>query len=139
DPVGAVLREIFESRAPGLSQGLKLVEGEASAYAVVVSPPGRDRCFWAYPGANRTFDSSDIDYDRLPDAGVFHFGYPPLMPRMLAGDGAEMRRVFEGARARGLATSLDMCTPEPGIVDWAPWLEHVLPAVDLFLPSLPEL
>jgi len=116
---------------------------EATSYSIVVNPPGVDRTFLHFPGANDTFAADDVAAAVLSGARIFHFGYPPLMPRMYADDGRELGRLFARARDGGLATSLDMSRPDPateaGRVDWRALLEHVLPLVDVFSPSIGEL
>ncbi len=79
----------------------------------------------------------------LRDTRLFHFGYPPLMRRMYAENGAGLADIFSRARAAGATTSLDMVMPDPtqpgGQADWGAILRRVLPDVTLFVPSLEEL
>ena len=43
---------------------------------------------------------------------VFHFGYPPLMPRMYADGGAQLQTMFSRVRDEsGAVTALDLCHP----------------------------
>jgi sugar/nucleoside kinase (ribokinase family) len=110
----------------------------------VINPPGVDRSFLHCPGANQSFSSQDVPYEKLAGVRVFHFGYPPLMPRMYADGGAELRTMFARVREEtGTATALDMCDPDPdseaGRVDWEDVLTRVLPFVDVFAPSIDEL
>jgi sugar/nucleoside kinase (ribokinase family) len=109
---------------------------------VVISPPGVDRIFLHSPGANDTFDASDIDHAKLNGARLFHFGYPPLMRRMFADGGGELSTLLRQVKERGLTTSLDMARPDPasaaGKADWRSILTKALPYVDVFLPSLDE-
>jgi sugar/nucleoside kinase (ribokinase family) len=117
-------------------------DGDHSSYTIVVSPPGTDRCFLHFPGANHTFRAADIRDEQLAGAAWLHFGYPPLMRSIYERNGAELVTIFERAHAAGLVTSLDMAVPDPnapsGRVDWLAWLANVLPHVDVFLPSLDE-
>lgn len=138
--------ESFDAQDPapgGLGAGLHEVPGETTSYSIVISPPGRDRFFLHCPGANDTFSSADILPDQLTGARMFHFGYPPIMKNICQQDGRELRAIFEIAQQANLATSLDMCSVDPaseaGKLDWPMYLKHVLPAVDVFLPSLDEL
>ena len=106
----------------------------------MIAPPGIDRVFLHNPGSNNTFVADDVDYEVLAGAGVFHFGYPPLMEKMFAEGGAELTDIFRRARETGATTSLDMALPDPnspaGRVDWDAILKKTLPCVDLFLPSI---
>ncbi len=128
---------------PQLAEGLSVTSTEATSYTLVINPPHRDRAYLHCPGANETFSVDDVRDEHLTDARLFHFGYPPLMPRMYAADGAELRRLFTRARTAGLITALDMCVPDPasdaGRADWQAVLETALPAVDVFAPSIDEL
>jgi sugar/nucleoside kinase (ribokinase family) len=94
------------------------------------------------PGCNGTFGSSDVSDELLSAAKLLHFGYPPLMERMYADDGAELEDLFKRAKAQGCTTSLDMSLPDAnaasGRADWRAILTKVLPYVDIFLPSVEE-
>jgi sugar/nucleoside kinase (ribokinase family) len=58
-------------------------------------------------------------------------------------DGRELVSMLEWARRQRVTTSLDMALPDPaseaGQLDWAAFLQNVLPRVDLFAPSAEEL
>ncbi|HVH51646.1 MAG TPA: carbohydrate kinase family protein [Gaiellaceae bacterium] len=123
----------------GLGADMVVAAEEATSYSIVVDPPGIDRTFLHFPGANDTFAADDVPAAVLSGARIFHFGYPPLMRRMVGADGAELERLLVHARENGLVTSLDMCRAEPGPVDWRAVLERVLPHVDVFCPSIDDL
>ncbi|MDD5482156.1 MAG: carbohydrate kinase family protein, partial [Kiritimatiellae bacterium] len=78
----------------------------------------------------------------LKHAHLLHIGYPPLLLRLALHNGRDARRIFERAKQHNLTTSLDMSLPDvntrQGQVDWSRWLQNVLPAVDVFLPSWEE-
>ena len=136
----SVRRSLAEA---GFADHIGVAVGQATSYTIVVSPPGVDRSFLHCPGVNETFGAEDVPYERLGDAQVFHFGYPPLMPRMYADRGRELREMLSRVRAGGPATSLDMCAIDPdsdaGQVDWREILANCLPSVDVFCPSIEEL
>jgi len=115
----------------------------ATSYSVVITPPNTDRMFIHCPGANDSFCTGDIDYSKIRDASLFHFGYPPLMRKMYENDGEELVRLFQDIKVLGVATSLDMsgidAEAENGRVNWKLILKKVLPYVDFFLPSAEEL
>lgn len=143
DPFGRTVLDLLRAHAPGLSEGMIVATGETTSYSVVFSPPGVDRAFLHCSGANDTFGAADVPLDRVAGARVFHFGYPPIMRRLYSDGGYELHALLSAVRERGLATSLDVCQPDPhgpaGRVDWAALLARVLPAVDVFVPSLGEL
>jgi sugar/nucleoside kinase (ribokinase family) len=143
DPLGTMILERVASRGKDLGRWIRVVPGETTSYTVVLNPPGIDRIFYHCPGANDTFCGTDVEDAVLDGAGIFHFGYPPLMRRMYADGGTGLARLFERARARGALVSLDLSLPDPasesGRVDWKIFLDRVLPRVDLFVPSIEEL
>ena len=142
DRFGATLLDLLRTYDPALTQGMQVTPGETTSYSVVINPPGVDRTFLHCPGANDRFGAADVALDW---AGVraLHFGYPPLMARIAANDGAELALLLAEARTHGVMTSLDMAWPDPdsaaGQLDWAAILRNCLPHVDLFLPSAEEL
>lgn len=145
DPFGGIVRRSLSAVDPDLARGLLAVPGEDTSYSVILSPPGWDRIILHYPGANDTFAAEDLPEDLravLPDAAIFHFGYPPIMRRMFEDGGENLRRVLRHARSAGLTTSLDMAYPDPnsgaGEADWETILATALPEVDVFQPSLEE-
>lgn len=142
DLFGRAIRERLASQGPALAEAVVTDPRAATSYSVVVSPPGVDRMFLHCPGANAAFGADDVTDDALRGARVMHFGYPPLMPMFYRDGGRAMRRLFDRAHAAGAATSLDLCAIDPkseaGTIDWLAWLARVLPAVDVFAPSLDE-
>lgn len=143
DLFGRAILELLRSQGPMLADGMIVREGEQSSYTVVLNPAGVDRIFLHCPGANDTFGAEDVPSGTLAGARLFHFGYPPLMRRMYADEGGELRTLFRRVKEHGLTTSLDMALPDPGSeagrVDWVRACERVLPFVDVFLPSIDEI
>lgn len=123
--------------------GMIVTEKESTSYSVVLAIPGIDRIFLHNSGANHTFYASDIPEEVLSEAALFHFGYPPLMKSMYENDGEELLKIMKRAKELGAATSLDMAAVDPesdaGAADWDKILEHVIPYVDFFVPSVEEL
>ncbi len=143
DRFGAAVLDIVRSFGEHLAAGMVVDEGSTTSYTIAINPPGLDRIFLHCPGANNTFQARDVRFDLVGEAQLFHFGYPPLMGRMFAGEGEELLEVFRRARETGVTTSLDMVYPDPaspaGKADWAAILKKVLPCVDIFLPSWEEM
>lgn len=132
----------FRRHSPALVESMIISEEEASSYTVVLNPPGIDRMFIHCPGANDTFGADDIPIDQVQHARIFHFGYPSLMRRMYADEGAELASLMARVKAAGVITSLDTTQPDPaseaGRVDWWSVLAKTLPYVDIFAPNLQE-
>ena len=143
DPFGRIVLDLLNQDDPALAGNMIVVPGEVTSYTLVINPPNVDRSFLHCSGANHTFGADDVHYEQIRGARLFHFGYPPLMERMYADDGAQLAEIFRRVKAIGVITSLDMCWPDPngpsGRVDWRRVLERTLPHVDLFLPSLDEM
>lgn len=141
DAFGDMVAEILKRY--GAAEGLIRAEGESTSYSVVLAIPGIDRIFLHHPGANHTFRAADIPRERIKDAALFHFGYPPLMRSMYTDGGAELVHVLRMVREAGAATSLDLAAvdagSEAGQADWRGILERALPYVDFFVPSIEEL
>jgi sugar/nucleoside kinase (ribokinase family) len=114
-----------------------------TSYSIIINYPYVDRIFLHYPGANDTFQASDVPYELLKQARLFHFGYPPLMQTIFAEDGVQLEEIFRRAKRTGVTTSLDMAFPDAssaaGQVNWRNILKSVLPYVDIFIPSAEEI
>ena len=132
-----------ELKRHGATRGIRVKRRAGTAYGVVVAPPGMDRIFFEDPGCNAIFTAKDIDFLTVAQCRLFHFGYPPLMQKMWAAEGAELRKLFKQVRRLGVATSLDMTLPDAdspaGQADWRKILAHSLPCVDIFMPSIEEI
>lgn len=143
DAFGRIILDLVGQEDRVLVEDMIVAPEEASSYTIVLSPPGTDRFFMHCGGANHSFSADDVPYDRLRDARLFHFGYPPYMWRMYERGGAELERMYRQAKAMGVITGLDLALPDPqgpsGQADWRGILSRTLPHVDLFLPSLDEL
>jgi sugar/nucleoside kinase (ribokinase family) len=142
DLLGRAILDFINARDPALTECVDVKEG-ASSYTLVLTPEQVDRIFFQYAGTNATFGAGDVDYTLVAKAKLFHLGYPPLLPRLIANDGDELVTLFQKARAAGAITSMDMTLPDPsgvgGRVDWRKVLERTLAHVDIFIPSLGEI
>lgn len=140
DSFGSMIQEILSGYGAG---GLIVDRNSATSYSVVLAIPGIDRIFLHNPGANDTFESSDIPEEALEHAVLFHFGYPPLMKKIYENNGAELISIFGRMKQHGIATSLDLAAVDPssdaGKADWEKILSGVLPHTDFFVPSFEEL
>jgi len=140
DAIGAMTLDIL--RKYGSSEGVVLADGVEGSYTVSIAPAGVDRIFLHCPGANDEFTQQDIDFDLVKKARLFHFGYPTLMKRLFQNDGREAVRLLENAKQTGATTSLDITLPDPnsaaGKADWNRIYRQMLPAVDIFMPSIEE-
>lgn len=140
DAFGDVVINIL--REHDVQEGMRIVDGARTSYTVILVPPGTDRIFLHDPGANDDFGAEDIDYELMKEAGIFHFGYPPVMRRTYLNGGQELIRLFKRVKELGTTTSLDMCVPDPfseaGRVDWDKLLRELLPFVDIYVPSIEE-
>ena len=137
DFLGNMIQEILLKH--GNTEAIKKVSGQSSSYTIAISPPNIDRVFLHNPGTNHEFSADDLDSRLIAQSRHFHFGYPPVMRRMYQNEGIELKRVFQIAKEAGAITSCDMCLPDPKSgATWSKILEHILPYIDLHLPSLEE-
>lgn len=124
-------------------EDMVVVEEDSTSYSIVLAVPGVDRMFLHNSGANDSFTIEDIPEEILRDAALLHFGYPPLMKQMYQNNGAELVRLMRNMKERGIATSLDMTSVDPGSpagkAEWKVILKNVLPYIDFFEPSIEEL
>ena len=143
DFFGKVTLDILRNVSEKLTNEIIVKPGETTSYSIVLEAEGYDRCILHCPGANNTFSVTDIDFSKLTDVDLFHFGYPPIMREFYLENGANLRKMFANAQEKGAVTSLDMSLPDPesegGKIDWIALLENVLPHVDIFLPSIDEI
>lgn len=141
DAFGGIVQSVLEEYH--LKQDIMVSEEAATSYTVAVAIPGIDRIFLHDPGANDTFGCDDIDYEKVEEAALFHFGYPSIMRKMYQNDGKELLEMFRRVKERNTATSLDLAAvdekSEAGKVDWENILDRTLPYVDFFVPSVEEL
>ncbi len=140
DYLGRLVLELLRDHQGVRTERITCAAGEATSYSLVISPPGVDRSFLHCSGANDAFTASDLA--EVGECRILHFGYPPLMPGVLADGGAGLAKVFTEVQNAGGLVSLDMAAPdaERGLssAEWRRWLARVLPHVDLFLPSFDE-
>lgn len=143
DPFGGIVVDLLRIESEELVDGLVVSPGGATSYSVVINPPGRDRTFLHMPGENDTFSAADVQPEALAGARVLHLGYPPLLARLFADEGAELELLLKNAKQTGILTSLDLSLPDPtspsGRAPWETILARALPYVDLFFPSDAEL
>ena len=143
DLFGTAVIEKISKEAPELVDHLVVDPGSATSITLILNPPGMDRSFLHYEGANATFYASDLPRAILKEADLFHFGYPSLMRSIYRAEGAELVLILQRARRAGLTTSLDFSLPDPtspaGKVNWPEILANSLPLVDVFVPSAEEL
>ena len=141
DQFGANLLDLMRRSDDDLVADFLVSKRRATSYSIVLSQPGLDRCFLHHEGANATFKRVNLDFEKMHDVRILHFGYPPLMLHIFSGD--DLVAIYQEARKRGMLTTLDMSLPDVqsdgAQTDWPAWLQRHLPYCDVFLPSRDEL
>ena len=141
DVFGGMVQQILKQHGSG--DDLIVADGEVTSYSIVLAAPGIDRIFLHCPGANDTFDGTEIPDAVLDDCALFHFGYPTIMEKMYEEEGRHLAALMKRMKEKSIATSLDMAAIDPdspaGKADWEAILAKVLPFVDFFVPSFEEL
>ncbi len=120
---------------------LSVDDSGCSAYTVVLAPVGMDRIFLHNAGVNDSFGPSDVDFEHLKEARLFHLGYPTAMRRMAEDGGAALCELLRRAKAAGMTTSLDFSYPDGEMArfDWPRIFANALPWADMVFPSFEEL
>ena len=143
DIFGNAILETLKRCDANVAETMIVAPGEATSYSIVLSPPQVDRGILHCPGTNHTFVAEDLNASAWRGSRVLHFGYPPLMQGTLTDQGKGLADKFAAVQSDGLLVSLDMAMPDTSPsatpTDWRQWLGHVLPHVDVFLPSTDEL
>lgn len=143
DLIGQMIVGYLRQHDEKLTRDIRVQRGQASSYTVVLSPQNQDRMFLHCPGTNDNFGAADVDYERVRDARIFHFGYPPLMARFYSDDGQELTELLRRARETDVITSLDLALPDAampsGRAPWSQILRAALRHVDVFVPSIEEI
>lgn len=141
DSIGRIAVE--KLRDYGITEGIMSLDQAGTAYSLVIAPPGVDRIFLESPGCNRIFNKSHINFEMARMAGLFHFGYPPLLQQFVANSGDQLVSMYREVQKTGTVTSLDLSLPDPdsetGKANWPEIMKSLLPFVDIFVPSLEEL
>lgn len=141
DEFGRMILNILEKYQA--ADGMIVDENSSTSYSAVLAIPGIDRIFLHNPGANDTFSGGDLNLELIREAGLFHFGYPPIMEKMYEHDGAELVKVFKMVKECGCMTSMDLAAVDEdsaaGRADWKTIFKNTLPYVDFFLPSVEEI
>lgn len=141
DAFGTMILDILKEH--GSTDGMLISKVDSTSYTIVIAIPGVDRIFLHNPGANDRFSSSDLDYNEIENAHLFHFGYPPLMRHLYENKGKDLVHMFKKIDAMGIITSLDLAAVDDrspaAQADWKEILSLVLPFVDFFVPSFEEL
>ncbi|HSS98095.1 MAG TPA: PfkB family carbohydrate kinase, partial [Terriglobales bacterium] len=142
DLVGQNVKQILAARDPALGESIKVLPGEFSSATIVLTPHQVDRVFLYFVGPNGTFGRERVDWPVVEKTQIFHLGYPSLLPRLFADDGAEMLAILERAKSSGAVTSVDMTLPDAqrpsGQADWWKIFARTLPYTDIFIPSIEE-
>ncbi len=143
DMLGRATVEFLNARDPALSQLITVQPELSSSYTIVLAPQKVDRIFLHANGPNAVFGIANIDFSLIAQAKIFHLGYPTLLPRLIADEGAELEELYRRAKSAGVLTSMDLTLPDPnsqsGQADWPTILRRTLPYVDVFVPSIEEI
>lgn len=143
DWVGRAIIDYVRGFGQSLGDHIRIAPGGASAYTIVIEPRDQDRALLTHTGVYNDYALSNIDLAMVAGCKLFHLGYPTLLPRLFADDGAGLLAVLRAVKDLGVATSIDMSLPPPdsasGRADWRGILRRCLPLIDIFVPSIEEI
>ena len=143
DWVGQAIIDYVNGFGAGLADKFQVLPGAASPYTVVIEPQNHDRTLLTNTGVYNDYDLDNIDLAVVAGAKLFHLGYPTLLPRLYANDGAGFLALLRAIKGTGVITSIDMSLPPPDSAsdraNWSSILRRCLPYVDIFVPSIEEI
>jgi len=143
DWVGRAIIDYVRGFEPTLVDHIQIASNAASPYTIVVEPQNHDRTLLTHTGVYNDYSLEDINLDQVAGCKLFHLGYPTLLPRLFADDGANLLKVLRAVKDLGVVTSIDMSLPPPdspsGRANWQVILGRCLPLVDVFVPSMEEI
>ena len=143
DWVGRAIIDYVRGFGQALGDGIQIMPGRASACTVVIEPRNQDRALLTHTGVYNDYALSNIDLAPVAGCKLFHLGYPTLLPRLFADEGAGLQAILRAVKDLGVITSIDMSLPPPdspsGRADWRAILERCLPLIDIFAPSIEEI
>lgn len=96
--------------------GVKISSTAPTSYSDVITVSGTgERTFFHNRGANKEFNPSDVDLDKVT-AKMLHAGYVMLLDAFdkLEGDTTPMAEFLKSARAKGIKTSIDLVSETSG-------------------------
>jgi len=143
DWVGRAIIDYVRNFEPTLGDHIQTVSNAASPYTIVIEPQNHDRTLLTHTGVYNDYTLENIDLEMVAGCKLFHLGYPTLLPRLFADDGAGLLDLLRAVKDLGVITSIDMSLPPPdspsGRADWRVILRRCLPHIDIFLPSIEEI
>ena len=132
DPFGDFILKALQERDIGAT-GIKRDDAVGTSATMVMVAPDGERRFVHYIGANACLTLEDIDRAMVDAASILHVAGSLVLPGI---DGAPTAELLRHARACGVTTFLDTVWDDKG--RWMDLLGPCLPAIDYFVPSLPE-
>lgn len=141
DGFGTIISGIYSKYDAAGS--LIISDDTPTSYTVALALPGVDRVLLHDPAANNSFSNSDMDWDEIGNASLFHFAYPPIMRNYYRDGARELVALYQKVHGMGVATSMDMAVLDPASeayrVDWEDVIRRCMPYLDFFVPSVEEL
>lgn len=138
DPLGRYVQTELE--ASGITPRLQRRPAEATPYSIVIESATRDRAFLHHTGAAASFRGDSVGEVTAP---LFHLGYPPMLPALVADNGWEMAALLKRIHDTGATTSMDLAVVDAASpvsrLDWAAILTLSLPYTDAISPSIDDL
>ncbi|MCH8193299.1 MAG: carbohydrate kinase family protein [Planctomycetes bacterium] len=82
DLFGQEILRLLRAKDPQLVECMRIDPDARTSFTAVINPVGKDHTFLHLAGANDSFGAEDVSVERISQARLFHFGYPPIMKRI---------------------------------------------------------
>ena len=139
DELGRLVRAELETD-PLVASDVRVAPGQFTSYSLILEPFATDRTIWHHVGANSAFTGEHID---PAHCDLFHLGYPPLLPSLIADGGQPLHQLLARVRDADATTSVDLAVVDPDSaaaeLDWEQILSRMLRHTDVLSPSLDDL
>ena len=102
DWVGRAIIDYVRGFEPALGDHIQIRSNAASPYTIVIEPQNHDRTLLTHTGLYNDYSFEDINLDQVAGCKLFHLGYPTLLPRLFADDGANLLAALRAVKDLGV-------------------------------------
>ena len=140
DAFGDILVDLLAEHAS--TEHIIRSEDSLTSTSLVLTFPGHDRIFVYASNSEDSFTLDDLDFDKISECTLFHFGYPNNFKYLCSNKGEKCIEMYKRVSRSDTVTSMDMSmvdTQAPDQPEWESMIRGLMPYVDMFEPSIEEL